>query len=65
MALILAGSSADFRAIKEEFKSRLAQMEFPEPELQPASATPRRFSNLFREILARQEDNYPTKYAGE
>jgi putative ABC transport system permease protein len=32
MAMILAGSATDFRSIKEEFKTRLTAVEFPDPK---------------------------------
>ena len=60
-ALMLARSSSDFPAIKEEFKSRLAQMEFPDTrEYDKAVGDTETLFEFVSRALSNQDENYPT-----
>lgn len=62
-ALILARSPADLPAIKEEYRSRLSQVEFPDPrEYNLAIGDAETFFEFISRMLSSdQSDNHPTR----
>jgi len=66
IGLILAHSAADFPAIRDEFRSRLPQIEFPDPkEWNKMNGTPETyFDSIARELMGGHGDfsiNYSTR----
>src|SRR6185503_19741960 len=63
-AIILANSANDFPIIKEEFKSRMAQMEFPDPsQYNRAIGEPETLVEYAsRQFSPGQADNYPKSF---
>ena len=62
-AIMLANSSADFPIIKEEFKSRMAQMEFPDTSINKAIGEPETLVEYAsRQFSPGQDDNYPKSF---